>query len=614
MVQANSSAYFAAQPIQGIWTQADSFSLGGESNGLNNSKLHVLAVATDQGQFVNLSSFYQSLHLRLKTIVRHFDPEAPEKFVSSLHQLINELATDGQELKLELVAAYQLENQLVVGGCGGASLTLVRGNKLGKILDTGDQVKVVQGDLTPGDILVLCSQKFYLAFPYARLQQLFLDRIGGTNLETIASELVVQLKRASSEAGVGFILNRYIPDSTQAPSTGSTKNKLTAWWQQMVSRRPSSIFIKKPKLVPQINTKALFIGLVLTVIVLGSTSLAFWQRQRQQAEVEFLNRLEPIQEIQAEAEFQSGINILRSRDLVVQAQAELAQLSNQYPEESRFQPRLEEYAQELAQLYVLVSGETRVEPELFHDLSLVESEVFVDKLGLVESRLLLLDSNNNQAFSLGINNKDPSLVVSATALSGARYIAGGGDSVYAWSQNGVISWTDGQTQVSQALAGDPDWARVVGFQVFANNLYVLDGDTGELWRYRPIPNNQYSRERWLAPGVRPDFSNSVDMAIDGEIWVLDRDGSVRRYSRGVGEQISWLGWDESLAADNLVVAGDLIYILERNQNRVLVFEKNGLYLRQYIWQDLGLVTDLAVYEDSLFLVSGSRLYRIMLSV
>lgn len=616
MAQYSTRAHFAAQPIAGVWTQVETFKLSGDGLLPADSSLEVLAVVTDRGQFVNLSSFYQSLYLRLKSLVRYYSDHDLSALAKALQALLLELSAEDSELELELVVGFRFETDLVLGGCAGASATLIRGNRLGKIMDSQAGVKVITGKLQPADMLALSTKQFYVAFPYSRLQQLFLDRIGGVNLEAIASEMVVQLKRTNLEAGVGFVLVSYVPVDAPVVQGASPKSRPFSWLGRLSLRRlrwPRRIHVRSHR--PRFNVPKKVIALLLVLTLIASTSTWLTLRHQRQTRImsEFMERFEPALALVNQAEFEEPINILQARDTSARAKIIVDELNQQYSQETVVATKLAEINSLVTQLYARVSGETKVIPQLFHDLTLVEPNFFGEKLALDDERLWLLDNNNQQLFSLGVASKDPSPVIKGAMLTGARHLWAVGGRGYVWSNAGIYSWdqTGGTDQLE--LNPDPDWRQVSGFAVFASNLYIIDSQLGEIWRYRPTPGNNYSRERWLAPDTQPDLSQVVDVYIDGEIWLVSATGQLRRYSRGVGQVVRLEGWSPDWAVDSMVLDESNVYLLDRMGNRIIVFDKSGVYQKQLVWDELGLVTDIAIWQENLYLLAGGKVYRINLN-
>lgn len=80
------------------------------------------------------------------------------------------------------------------------------------------------------------------------------------------------------------------------------------------------------------------------------------------------------------------------------------------------------------------------------------------------------------------------------------------------------------------LPGTEKWKGVTDIATFVGNLYVLDGPSGQLWRYEPDFRKVLRGPVAFLPEPLPaDSARAV--AVDGDIWILTREGAVQRYRR-----------------------------------------------------------------------------------
>jgi len=608
-----STAQYVTQPANGVWTQVESTTLHLKQYPELDSHLYILLILRDQNQLVNVSSFYQSINLRLKALAQGFTPEKKDGFNTSLKTLIQEVLADTPDLTVEVVVAFQFGADLFVGGTGGTTVTLVRGGEVGKILDTSQGVTLVTGSIYSGDILLLASSRFYSLMPYTQLKQTLTNRYAPLSVDTVTSELVVTLSKKEANEGVGFIFGQYAASEEVPESTKTTKSWIGRLQTKLPSRKTtakeaSKVYLKRHNRDSKRQRLSILLTLTILLLLGISLSLGWWRRQRQQSEAEFLSISQPVEQRIGQALEQKELNPLKSRALLQEARDLATSGLTQLDEKHRYYTQLQALVERIDQLYQDVAGEVSLQPDLFLDLSFIEPGLFGEKLGVFETRLVVIDTQMDRVVTIGSQTKDPSGLVSGSELAGSYLASGTVNGYFVLSKQGVIKVEDDQLET--VISPDPDWQSVVGFSGFGGNLYVLDSVQNEIWRYRSIAENEFSRERWLSPGVTPDFSQVVDMEIDGDIWVLDKDGTVRQYSRGVGTTISLVGIEENLQARSLGVSENSLFIFDNSQNRVYQFDKNGQYQKQFVWGDIGLVTDMVVIEDKIYLLAGTKIYEI----
>lgn len=124
---------------------------------------------------------------------------------------------------------------------------------------------------------------------------------------------------------------------------------------------------------------------------------------------------------------------------------------------------------------------------------------------------------------------------------------------------------------------------------FEGRLYVLDSGEGQgqIWRHDPQgevypnpPGHYFS----VAP-VRP-LVDTVDMAIDANIYVLHADGAVYKYLAGESQPFDTssvpdgFGQPVALAVDQDGSSGR-VYVADRGHQRVIVLEADGAFRAQF---------------------------------
>ncbi|MGB9722514.1 MAG: hypothetical protein ACP5OO_06640 [Chloroflexia bacterium] len=175
-----------------------------------------------------------------------------------------------------------------------------------------------------------------------------------------------------------------------------------------------------------------------------------------------------------------------------------------------------------------------------------------------------------------------------------------------------VSWADSPTDME-------------GFQ---GHLYFLKSQMGRLLKYYCAFYEKWGPESWLQDPRNVRLSEAVDMAVDGSIYLLLRDGTVQRlFSRKHDRNIAYQDYRGMLYPAELAPAqvftenwdDPYLYLVDRYVGRVLQLRKAG---RPALVRDLrgpddedlrGLLGVVVLSEERLiYLVAGSRLYRAVL--
>ena len=105
------------------------------------------------------------------------------------------------------------------------------------------------------------------------------------------------------------------------------------------------------------------------------------------------------------------------------------------------------------------------------------------------------------------------------------------------------------------------------------------------------------------------------MAIDGYVFVLNKDGQILKYMKGQERIFNQDTIDPPIEnATKLALAEDLdyLYILEPQNKRIVVMGKTGAFLMQYaIESDIGDIKDFAVDHQNkkIYFLAGHSIYK-----
>jgi hypothetical protein len=175
------------------------------------------------------------------------------------------------------------------------------------------------------------------------------------------------------------------------------------------------------------------------------------------------------------------------------------------------------------------------------------------------------------------------------------------------------------------MANSDQWLNPQAIGGYYGNLYVLDPLLGHILKYTPS-NNAYTNPpaHYLNPRLDVDLTGAVDMAIDGNVYVLFADGRVQKFYDGEPQTFSMNGLPSPMRSPTTVFASGSIdeeeesagyvYVTDTGNERVVQFDKSGNYLRQFQDKVGGTRMEAlrAVYVDEstgrLFWVSGKALW------
>ena len=154
--------------------------------------------------------------------------------------------------------------------------------------------------------------------------------------------------------------------------------------------------------------------------------------------------------------------------------------------------------------------------------------------------------------------------------------------------------------------------------IYNGRLYLADERSDQIFRYAPagLAYDDPPTE-WFDEQVRGDLAGLIAMGIDGDIWLLSEDGTLLRFREGQQlpfslERIPGLG---GLLVDFAMAehADGMLYLADATDERILVYDKEGRYIQQYVdAEDMALAGLRGLFLDEvtdiLYILTKSGLY------
>jgi len=215
------------------------------------------------------------------------------------------------------------------------------------------------------------------------------------------------------------------------------------------------------------------------------------------------------------------------------------------------------------------------------------------------------------------------VAVDATNTEDAVFVLDKSNDIYRYEISSGVWWLE-RPQASEYTKPDPLYLNI---STYLNRLYILDPARNQIWRHPP---NEYGvgflpgTLPWLLSPGEPDVSSGIDLAIDGNIYVLWRDGTivtltpfeVARFSLVVADGISHVQGLEDLPVRPVAifanVEGTSLYVTDPGRRRVVVLDRrDGSLLRQLVAPnnlDFAALHGIAEREGRLYMLAGTNLY------
>jgi serine/threonine protein phosphatase PrpC len=168
------------------------------------------------------------------------------------------------------------------------------------------------------------------------------------------------------------------------------------------------------------------------------------------------------------------------------------------------------------------------------------------------------------------------------------------------------------------------WRNPVAMTGYLGRLYLLDPGANRVLKYL-LTSTGYGGPPtdYLQTDTAANIADAVDLAIDGNVYVLHLDGRISKYSEGASVAFPQQNLDEPLKAPSCIfVTGAMdesgsVYVADAGNSRIVQFSKAGEFIRQFRSRDPGYMDGLrGLFVDEagkkLYLVGGNKLYLVTL--
>lgn len=158
------------------------------------------------------------------------------------------------------------------------------------------------------------------------------------------------------------------------------------------------------------------------------------------------------------------------------------------------------------------------------------------------------------------------------------------------------------------------WKEAGGIGVYLGNIYLLDKQSNQILKFVGS-GKDYTKANYFTTANAPELSKASSIAIDGSIWIVFSDGSVGKFTKGKADSLNISGLDNPLVSPSRIYTDtDLgrFYILDKGNERIVVFNKDGSYQAQYQSNVLKDAKEFEVLEKDkkIYILSQNKLWQI----
>lgn len=475
---------------------------------------------------------------------------------------------------------------------GGGAVYIKRGERIATLLDAPGSLS---GQLEEGDTVLLATKRLVAAIG---------DNALGSAFD--AEKLTVQLSEndaATGAAGLVFGVIRGVPvEEEQVPVPTFDKEAPVGKLLQLGSR-----FRGK-------NGVLVAVALMSSFLFFGSVVLGIKKQFSYRTDRYVTASLTQAQHAHDEGVALLDLNPVKGRQRLSDAKLILDALAATVSAKTKTGRQIAALSKDVGDRLTMAMQVHRGEPQLFYDAGLLKKGATVSSVSLKSEQLAILDVSGGTVFLLAGDSKKGQIIAGGEQFAGSRLVGMHGDKVYVLVADGVhrIRTEDKKTEPF-IIKKDSEWGAMSGLVAFGGNLYLLDTAKSRIWKYTGTETGFSERREYLNPDTLPDLSRAMNMAIDGSVWLGTSGGSIMRFTQGAENTFLPKGVTPDFGKNLVVYTSDevkRVYVLDRDNKRVVIVEKDGEYLAQYVWEGSLLPSQVVVSESlrKIFLVADGKIY------
>lgn len=482
---------------------------------------------------------------------------------------------------------------------GKGAIALKRDDTIHSLLHNTTELTAASGFLQDNDVIILQSESFSQVIPREKLletlsthpisdaSEMLAPIIHEADNGTACAIFISYKSNLSSPSDKQPLVDDVSITSSEHPADVSTQkeertpkkqrmsvtfNKLLAFilYLNLKSISPAHI-----KLSPK-KTIFIIVAVALALLLIGSIIVTIQKKQRAQT-VQLFQSIYP----EAQKKFDEGQS--------------LVDLNTNLAHESF-----------LAAEKILKDGKTK-----FPDGSTEQEQI--NELLAKTKDALKNSSNSSTTKATAVDAKSSQLLEALIKNSEALSAAEDDKNVYLLSRDAITSLDRKNGKTKTLIENDSTWSSPGGLGVYLGSLYVLDKKANKIIKF-PVTNEGFGETNYFASGTTPDVSQATGMAIDGSIFVLSKNGTITKFTKGTADDFKITNLDKGLlnpAGIFTTIDGDKLYILDNGHARVVILNKSGAYQAQYQVPQAKTAKALAVDEKNkkIYLLSGGKVFE-----
>jgi hypothetical protein len=238
-------------------------------------------------------------------------------------------------------------------------------------------------------------------------------------------------------------------------------------------------------------------------------------------------------------------------------------------------------------------------------------------INLVSKNLILFDKDKNSIYQIDTAQPQIKTVISDTKdHTDLTAISYDNKSVYAMGLSELMQYLPTNETVIKQKTADGKWQKAVDIYSYLSNLYLLSPDNKQIYRYAKGSNGFGPKSNYLKTSD-DSIKDAVSFAINGNIYVVLKNGQVLMYKSGVKESFAIENLAPNIDGINKLVfdqtKSNLFAISEDKQSiiKLNLSDNKASFEKQYRSDEFKTIDSISVDSDSktIYVLSEKKVYK-----
>ncbi|MFA5359101.1 MAG: hypothetical protein WC310_04780 [Patescibacteria group bacterium] len=357
-------------------------------------------------------------------------------------------------------------------------------------------------------------------------------------------------------------------------------------------------YVRRFRALPPLSRKLLIFSAVLFVLFVFSIAQTSYNKTAAKQRAVFDNSVSQIEALNDKIQGALIYNDeTQAQDLYKQVQDIYSQLKINGKDEVK---TAGEIKQKMDEVSARLQHVAKIKAQKIATLEIPESPANIAAMNIVGTKIFLLNSNNNSLYyldtagseikPLNLSSNDPQIKFGLLYNNDIIYYHGG---------NGLIRFTTKESKLENVninLNGQEN--KVTDIESYNNRLYVISAANNQIYRYTGNPEGFGEPSNWVKDSNR-DLNTAVSMTVDGDVYILQKDGNIQKFTSGRKQNFSLSMIEPKLNEPQKIWTdskSDNLYILDKSGRIVVADKSNGKITTQYVVEELTGLTNFIVAE------------------